>query len=139
MTERAPAGEGDATRPGPARDEQATAAAADSVDIDRLLPGESEQADPLLPGENPSAGYQEDVELWIKVYLDLLDFKRFMLDGATARAGQMTSELARTEVENTDLRVARAEAERFTRRLAFWRGRLDALLAAEPTAGGKEG
>ena len=139
MTERARAGKGDATRPGQARDEQATAAAADSVDKERLLPGESEQADPLLPGENPAVSYREDVEMWINVYSELLEFKRFMLDGATARAGQMSSELARTEVETTDLRVARAEAERFTRRLAFWRGRLDTLPAAAPTAGGKEG
>lgn len=133
MTERAPAGEPDATRPGQARNEQATAAAADSVDLERLLPGESEHADPLLPGENPSVSYRSDVEMWISVYSELLDFKRFMLDGATQRVDGMTTELARTEIQNTDLRVARAEAERFTRRLAFWRGRLDTLLAASPT------
>ena len=88
--------------------------------------------DELLPGENPAAGYRDDVELWIKVYSELLDFKRFMLDGATARAGAMTTAVAKQEIETTDLRVARAEAERFTRRLAFWRGRLEALPETQP-------
>jgi hypothetical protein len=122
----------DPTRPGPARDRQATQAAFDSVDVARLLPGEEENSDPLLPGENPTAAYREDVELWIDVYSELLDFKRFMLDGASARASEMLTAIARNEIEDTDLRVARAEAERFTRRLSFWRGRLEALPASEP-------
>ena len=122
----------DANRPGRARDDQASQAAADSVDVARLLPDEDSSTDPLLPGENPTVKYREDVELWISVYSELLDFKRFMLDGASSRAGEMLTDAARLEVETTDLRVARAEAERFTRRLSFWRGRLEALLAAEP-------
>ena len=124
---------GDATRPGAAREKQASRAAADSVDATRLLPGEDASTDPLLPGENPTVGYREDVELWINVYSELLDFKRFMLDGASARAGSMQTDIARTEVESTDLRVARAEAERFTRRLSFWRGRLETLEVAKAT------
>jgi len=119
--------EGDPLLPGRARDERANRAATDSVDTARLLPGEESSTDALLPGEQPGSGYREDVEHWITVYSELVEFKRFMLDGATARAEQMTTEAARIEVDTTDLRVARAEAERFTRRLAFWRGRLDAL------------
>ena len=118
-------------RPGAARDKRATKAALDSVDTTRLLPGESATSDALLPGEDPSAGYSDDVEHWINVYSELLAFKRFMLDGATARAAEMVTDNARIEVENTDLRVARAEAERFTRRLSFWRGRKEALRPAE--------
>lgn len=72
------------------------------------------------------------MELWVSVYSELLDFKRFMLDGATARADAMVTDIARVEIETTDLRVARAEAERFTRRLAFWRGRLSTLKVPEP-------
>jgi hypothetical protein len=112
-------------RPGRARDKRARKAAADSVDPARRLPGEEEAEDQLLPGENPAATFKDDVEMWIQVYSELLDFKRFMLDGATARAGEMRTAAARTEVETTDMRIARAEAERFARRLAFWRGRLD--------------
>lgn len=118
--------------PGVARDEQASRAAHNSVDPKRLLPGEGADSDALLPGEDPSGTYRGDVEHWITVYSELLDFKRFMLDGAAARAGQMTTEVAKHEVETTDLRVARAEAERFTRRLSFWRGRLDSLLEETP-------
>ena len=115
-----------------ARDERASRAAHNSVDPERLLPGESAHLDALLPGEDPSGSYRGDVEHWITVYSELLDFKRFMLDGAVARAGQMTTDVAKQEVETTDLRVARAEAERFTRRLSFWRGRLDSLLKETP-------
>ena len=130
-TKRDPAAEG---RPGAARDARASRAAADSVDVERLLPGEEAAADALLPGEDPSVGYRDDVEHWIKVYSELLDFKRFMLDGATARADSMSTDAARLEVQTTDLRVARAEAERFIRRLAFWRGRLDSIERPNPTA-----
>ena len=128
---RPPIDETNATRPGAARDKRAKKAALDSVDKARLLPGEGANSDPLLPGEDPAAGYSDDVEHWINVYSELLDFKRFMLDGATARAAGMLTDNARTEIENTDLRVARAEAERFSRRLSFWRGRKEAIRPAE--------
>ena len=131
MTDKPTTDEDNATRPGVARDERATQAAFNSVDKSRLLPGEGATSDALLPGEDPAAGYGDDVEHWINVYSELLDFKRFMLDGATARAAEMVTDSARTEVENTDLRVARAEAERFTRRLSFWRGRKEALRPEE--------
>lgn len=128
MTENAPEDQIDPGRPGKARDDQAAQAALDSVDSTRLLPGEDVSAEAYLPGEDPTTSYREDVELWINVYQELLEFKRFMLDGAAARAGAMTTSIARAEVETTDLRVARAEAERFSRRLSFWRARLEALV-----------
>lgn len=131
-TSRGP--EANGMRPGRARERRAEQAASDSVDVARLLPGEGATQDMLLPGENPTVAYREDVDLWIKVYSELLDFKRFMLDGASARAAGMTTQVARAEIETTDLRVARAEAERFMRRLAFWRGRLEALKEAEPAS-----
>jgi len=114
--------ESDPDKPGTARDDRATVAAFDAVDVDRVLPGEE------------TSQHREDIEHWISVYSELLDFKRFMLDGLSARAGQMVTDEAKTEVETTDLRLARAEAERFTRRLAFWRGRLDEIKALEPAA-----
>jgi hypothetical protein len=46
----------------------------------------------------------------------------------------MATTEARTEIESTDLRLARAEAERFTRRLAFWRSRQEELNAQAPLA-----
>ncbi len=79
-------------------------------------------------------GHRDDAHHWITVYSELLDFKRFMLDGAAARAAQMATEEARTEIETTDLRVARAEAERFTRRLSFWRSRLTETESAPPSS-----
>jgi len=130
MTDQSHNRELDTNRPGAARDAQSALAAANSVDVERRLTGEDD-SEPLLPGEDPTAKYVEDVELWVQVYSELLDFKRFMLDGATVRARAMHTETAREEVEHTDLRVARAEAERFSRRLSYWRGRLDAIRAIQ--------
>lgn len=115
--------------PGPARDEQAAQAALDSVDVTRLLTREPE--DVLLPGESVGGIVIEDIQHWIAVYSELLEFKRFMLDGATARQRAMITPDAREEIETTDLRVARAEAERFTRRLSYWRSRLEEFTLAE--------
>lgn len=119
--------ETDPDKPGRARDERAQAAAAHAVDTERLLPGEAAASEPMLPGRHLQAGYRDDAKHWIGVYAELLDFKRFMIDGTAKRAAAMRTELAQQEIESTDLRLARAEAERFTRRLAFWRGRLDLL------------
>lgn len=125
----------DPNLPGQARDDRAKEAALNSVESSRLLPGEDRSVqysdqqlgeDRLLPGEDPDDSLGEDAEHWVAVYSELLEFKRFMLDGATARAAAMTESVSRAEIENTDLTVARAEAERFSRRLAFWRGRLEA-------------
>ena len=117
--------------PGQARDDRAREAALKSVESSRLLPGENSSVenqqlldeDRLLPGEDPIGALTEDADHWIAVYSELLDFKKFMLDGAAARAAAMTQPESRVEVETTDLTVARAEAERFSRRLAYWRGR----------------
>jgi len=131
MADRTRRGERDPNRPGEARDAQSALAASNSVDSNRRLPGEGD-AEPLLLGEDPESEYVDDVEHWLNVYSELLDFKRFMIDGATARARELRTKTAKDEVEKTDLRVARAEAERFARRLAYWRGRLDALKKAHP-------
>jgi hypothetical protein len=130
MTDHSQTGERDPNRPGQARDAQSSLAASDSIDPDRVLPGEGDYQ-PLLPGEEPSSQHVDDVEHWLTVYSELLDFKRFMLDGARLRANEMRTETARNEVERTDLRVARAEAERFAARLAYWRGRRDAIKKAQ--------
>lgn len=123
-------GETDPMRPGQARNEAASLAASDSVDTTRRLAGEDD-SDFLLPSEDPTTTYRDDVDLWVSVYSELLDFKRFMIDGASSRADQMKNSIARQEIAETDLRTARAEAERFAGRLAYWRRRQDAL----PTTG----
>jgi hypothetical protein len=101
------------------------------VDIAFLLPGERAVSDALFPGEGPTVESMQDMELWIRIYLDLLDYKRFLLDEATDRAGELQSDIARTEIETANLRVFRAQVERFSRRASFWQGRLDTLKATE--------
>lgn len=132
MADKSAEGRTDPNQPGQARDDRAEKAALDSVDSRRLLPGEEATIDAYLPGEDPTTAHLDDVEHWVAVYSELLSFKRFMLDGASARAAEMVTAQAREEVETTDLRVARAEAERFSRRIGFWRGRLEAM--AQTTA-----
>ena len=133
MTDQSHNGELDPDRPGQARDAQSSLAASNSVDVDRILPGERD-FEPLLPGEEPTSQHIDDVEHWLNVYSELLDFKRFMLDGASLRANEMRTETARDEIERTDLRVARAEAERFAARLAYWRGRRDTITKTQAEA-----
>lgn len=75
---------------------------------DALSPGEAGSSDlppdgragedPLLPGETPETVYAEDCEHWIAVYSELIRF-------ADTIAG------------------AKALAERYERRLKFWRDR----------------
>jgi hypothetical protein len=101
------------------------------VDIAFLLPDEPAVSDALFPCEGPTVESIQDMELWIRIYSDLLDYKRFLLDEATDRAGELQSDIARTEIETANLRVFRAQVERFSRRASFWQGRLDTLKATE--------
>ncbi|MEA2637452.1 MAG: hypothetical protein QOE18_509 [Chloroflexota bacterium] len=95
--------------------EQATEAAVESVDGDRLLAGEDE-----------GTPYAADVLHWINVYSELLDFKRYIIGVTEERVPSMGPASA-AEVTGTDLKILRTEAERFARRLVYWRGRAAAI------------
>jgi hypothetical protein len=90
-------------------------AAADAVDKDRLL-----------EGEDPSSQYRDDAEHWTRVYAELLEYKRQIM-GVTRQAIDEMDKRAAQEIEGTDLQVIATEAQRFARRLEFWRQRLDEL------------
>jgi hypothetical protein len=94
----------------PAADEAADAAL-DAVEPERLLPGEDEDSDHL-----------DDAEHWTNVYSELLDFKRSLLKVAEDRLASLHN-AARTEVEETDLKILQAEALRLARRFEFWQTR----------------
>lgn len=106
------AGEGHTPAPSHA---EAVDAALDAVQPERLLEGEDEHT-----------SYVDDAIHWTKVYTELLDFKRNLLMMAEQRVKSMDTD-ASSEVKETDLKVLRAEAERFERRLSFWRGRSSEL------------
>lgn len=95
---------------------EAANAALDAVEPERLLPGEEEDSVHL-----------DDAVHWTKVYSELLDFKRSLLTVAEARITSM-NDAARTEIEETDLKILQAEAERLDRRQTFWRARAAALM-----------
>ncbi|HSO93875.1 MAG TPA: hypothetical protein VLS53_05325 [Candidatus Dormibacteraeota bacterium] len=86
--------------------------------------GAVQGADPdrLLDGEDPETLQIHDIDHWIRVYQDLLAFKRQLL----ATANEIVPDLAdaaREEVGKTDLPAMDAEARKFQRRLEFWQQR----------------
>jgi hypothetical protein len=119
------------TTPGPP-DHSATDEAVD----DAPEPLEARQAaleavepERLLDGEDEDTTYLDDAVHWAEVYLELLDFKRSLLAVAEEHVALMHDD-AGLEVEETDLKVLKAEAARFERRLDFWRGRIVELQAS---------
>jgi hypothetical protein len=103
--------------PGDAPDAgEAASAALEAVEPERLLPGEEEDSVHL-----------DDAVHWTKVYSELLDFKRSLLTVAEDRIPSM-HDAARTEVEETDLKILLAEAQRLERRQEFWRFRVATLV-----------
>jgi hypothetical protein len=89
-------------------------------------------ADPdrLLEGEDPETLQVHDAEHWIRVYQDLLAFKRQLL----ATANEMVTDMddaARDEVGKTDIIAMDAEAGKFQRRLQYWQQRRDELGATQ--------
>ena len=95
--------------------EAAQEAALDAVEPERLLAGEDEHST-----------YVDDAVHWTKVYTELLDFKRSLLTLAEQEVAAMDEDAA-SEVRETDLKVLRAEAARFQRRLGFWQERTRVL------------
>ena len=105
----------------------------DDASGDAIGPGEAENAaldavepERLLPGEEEDSVHLDDAVHWTKVYSELLDFKRSLLRVAEDRITSMY-EAARTEVEETDLKILQAEAQRLERRQEFWRARSASL------------
>jgi hypothetical protein len=87
----------------------------------------------LLPGEDPAAGHPDDALHWAQVYRELTEFKNRTIDRIVIDAVGL-GDVARQEVEATDLVVLRAERDRFLRRAEFWRDRYREL-----TGGGNPG
>jgi hypothetical protein len=92
-----------------------------SADLERIA---AEAVDPshLLDGENPETLQPHDAEHWVRVYSELLTFKRRLLSNAQQFAVE-TSGDAREEIAGTDLPVLDAQATKLSHRLDFWRRR----------------
>jgi tRNA U54 and U55 pseudouridine synthase Pus10 len=96
---------------------------------------EQVEPDRLLAGEDENSQHLDDAEHWIKVYRELLEFKRSVLATTEEHIGTMEPD-ASAEVQKTDLKALHAEALRFERRLVYWRSRMTAL---QDQAGGAAG
>ena len=80
----------------------------------------SHEYDVLLPGEaasmiNPS---KRDVEHWIRVYVELCQFKETILGTLVSQRDQVSQE-GRIEVAHDDM-VLQSEYARLRRRLQYW-------------------
>lgn len=95
-----------------------------------------EQVDPdrLLAGEDEGTQHLDDAVHWVKVYRELLEFKRSVFATTEEHVGTMDPD-ASAEVQRTDLKALHAEALRFERRLVYWRQRVTALQGTAGTAG----
>jgi hypothetical protein len=80
----------------------------------------------LLPGEHPTASHPDDALHWAQVYRELVEFKNSTIDRSVVDAVGL-GDVARQEIEATDLVVLRAERDRFQRRAEFWRDRYRTL------------
>lgn len=89
---------------------------------------EQVEPDRLLVGEDENTQHLDDAEHWVKVYVELLEFKRSVLATTEKHVGTMEAD-ASIEVQKTDLKALHAEALRFERRLVYWRGRIAGLQA----------
>lgn len=76
--------------------------------------------DVLLPGEAASMSSltDRDIEHWIRVYVELCQFKETIL-GTLVDQRDKVSQAGRLEVAHDDL-VLRSEYERLRRRLQYW-------------------
>jgi hypothetical protein len=85
--------------------------ARETVNPDRLLPGEAEA------GTTPAAA-----AVWVGVYRELLATKLALTDRLRELL-PIHSEVARRELVEFDLTIIRAQQDRFQRRLAYWESR----------------
>jgi hypothetical protein len=95
-----------------------------------------EQVEPnrLLAGEDEGTPQVDDAVHWVKVYLELLEFKRSVLVTTEEHVGTMDPD-AGVEVQKTDLKALHAEAIRFLERYYPLSPVHQASLEAAGTAG----
>ncbi|HVD01110.1 MAG TPA: hypothetical protein VNG93_08175 [Candidatus Dormibacteraeota bacterium] len=80
----------------------------------------------LLPGERPDSQHPDDALHWAEVYRELRTFKEETIDRVLQELVKL-GDVARYEIESTDLVVLRSERDRFQRRAEFWRNRYRTL------------
>ncbi len=80
----------------------------------------SSEYDTLLPGETASlrSGDPRDIDNWIRVYSELVEFKEKILDTVGYQLEKVHS-TGRLEVQHDDM-ILRREYMRLRRRLDFW-------------------
>jgi hypothetical protein len=76
----------------------------------------------LMTGEDPNTLRLSDAIHWMRVYEELITVKDDLIQTAVSRLDDLHPE-ASEEIRGSDLILLKAERERFTHRLAFWKER----------------
>ena len=76
----------------------------------------------LMSGEDPNTLRVTDAIHWMRVYEELITVKDDLIDTAMSRLDDLDPR-ASEEIRGGDLTLLRAERERFSRRLSFWKDR----------------
>ena len=91
---------------------------------DKSIRAGYENADPTrtLPGEDLGTQYVDDVEHWVSVYKELLDFKRRVLLSNKEKIAEMP--VLQSELGAIDVPFLETEIGRLAGRLESWEARL---------------
>jgi hypothetical protein len=116
-------------------DDQQDISAMRDVTSDEKAALDEVEPDRLLAGEDEKTRHIDDAIHWVKVYKELLEFKRSVLATTEEHVGTMDPD-ASAEVQKTDLKALHAEALRFERRLVFWRTRIAAMQGESERSSG---
>jgi hypothetical protein len=78
----------------------------------------------LLPGEDPGTNERDQFAHWVDVYTRLRETK-LQLIANLEELMERQPPAVRDELDRSDLQILERQVERFERRLAFWKEKLD--------------
>ena len=87
-----------------------------------------------MAGEDPKSIRPRDAAHWMKIYAEMIGFKRQVLGRVTVGLDGVSAE-ARTEL-SVDVELIEAQMKRYERRLRFWSDRAGQLNGVDPTSNG---
>lgn len=85
--------------------------------------------DRLLPGEDLDSQDRQDAEHWVAVYTELLNTKQKLIRNLREMMAQQAADV-RDELERADIRMLEMQIDRFVARRTHWQRRLGELPAA---------
>ena len=87
-----------------------------------------------MPGEDPKSIRPRDAAHWMKIYAEMIGFKRKVLGRVNVSLDGVSRE-ARNELSE-DVELIEAQMRRYERRLRYWSDRAGALNGVDPGSKG---